>query len=97
MAARFKWVAAYLERAMDLHHLHELRDGKAAPKRRAFNSFIHVATDTPMMRVLFNITRPANDVPETKTPIVRAAKKKIAAATKMGGSMVSYTKERPKL
>jgi hypothetical protein len=82
---------------MDINDLHDLRDGKTVRRRRTFNPFIHISHDTPLMRMLYNITRPAQDPGELKKPLVLAAKKKIAAATtRPGGSMVSYTKERRK-
>jgi hypothetical protein len=78
---------------MDIHDLHGLRDGASPRRLRRFNPFIHLSTDTPLMRMLFSITRPAG--PEVKTAAKRVVRKKIVkAATLPSGSMVAYNKER---
>jgi len=84
---------------MDINDLHDLRDGKSVRRRRAYNPFIHLQHDAPMMRLLFSITRPAENAPLVKKKaVMRAVVKRAAAATaKPGGSMVSYTKERKNL
>ncbi len=80
---------------MDINDLHSVRDGNTVRRRRAFTPFIHISHNTPLMKMLYNITRPPQDPVLLKKPLVRAAKKKIAAGTtKPGGSMVSYAKER---
>ena len=80
---------------MDINALHALRDGKTVRRRRAFSPFIHISHETPLMSMLYNITRPPQDADAPKKPLVRAAKQKIAATTtKPGGSMVAYSKER---
>jgi hypothetical protein len=80
---------------MDINDLHDLRDGKSIRKRRAFNPFIHVDVNRPLMRMLFNITRPPEDPNLTK--LKKTVKKQIFAAkpkpATAGGSMVSYRKE----
>jgi hypothetical protein len=82
---------------MNVQHLHDLRDGKSVRRRRAFNPFVHISIDTPLMQMLFNITRPPQDKPAVKKGIVLATKRKVAPTTPTaGGSMVAYKKERKK-
>ncbi len=61
---------------------------------RTFNPFIHLSTDTPLMRMLFAITRPGgvHDIKPAHKRVVR--KKVVRASTMPAGSMVSYSKER---
>jgi hypothetical protein len=79
---------------MDINDLHDLRDGASPRVRRTFNPFIHLSTDTPLMRMLFTITRPGgmNDVKPAHKRVVR--KKVVRAAKLPAGSMVSYSSER---
>jgi hypothetical protein len=78
---------------MDIHALHGLRDGVSTRRVRRFNPFIHLSTDTPLMRMLFSITRPAG--PEVKASAKHAVRKKVVKATTLpSGSMVAYNKER---
>jgi hypothetical protein len=85
---------------MNILDLHELRDGVSGLTRRItrrFNPFIHLSEDEPLMRALYAITRPALRESELKLPPVQHyVRKPIAkpAGIKMGGSMVSYSKER---
>ena len=82
---------------MNVQHLHDLRDGKSIQRRRRFNPFVHIAIDTPLMQMLFNITRPPVDKPAFKKGIALAVKKNVVATTtQAGGSMVAYKKERKK-
>jgi hypothetical protein len=79
---------------MDVNDLHALRDGASTRRRRTFNPFIHLSNDTPLMQMLFSITRPAG-VNEHHPAHKRVARKKIVkASTLPSGSMVSYSKER---
>ncbi len=79
---------------MDINDLHDLRDGASPRRHRRFNPFIHLSTDTPLMRMLFTITRPA--APEVGTSKKRVVRKKVVKATTLpAGSMVAYAKERP--
>jgi hypothetical protein len=79
---------------MDINDLHDLRDGTSVRRRRKFNPVIHLSTDTPLMRMLFSITRPAgtNDVKPVHKRVVR--KKVVRASTIPSSSMVAYSKER---
>jgi hypothetical protein len=79
---------------MDVNDLHALRDGASVRRRRTFNPFIHLATDTPLMQMLFSITRPggAHEHVAAHKRVVR--KKVVKASTLPAGSMVSYSKER---
>jgi hypothetical protein len=78
---------------MDVNDLHGLRDGISTRRQRRFNPFIHLSTDTPLMRMLFSITRPAG--PEVKATTKRVLRKKVVKGTTLpGGSMVAYNKER---
>jgi hypothetical protein len=80
---------------MDINDLHDLRDGASPRKHRRFNPFIHIQTDTPLMRMLFSITRPPSL--DTKATVKRVVRKKIVkAAASPAGSMVKYNKERPR-
>jgi hypothetical protein len=80
---------------MDINDLHALRDGASTRRQRRFNPFIHLSTDTPLMRMLFSITRPpAAEMNATKKRVTR--KKVVKAATVPSGSMVAYNKERPR-
>lgn len=82
---------------MNVQHLHDLRDGISARRKRAFNPFVHISIDTPLMQMLFNITRPPQDTIEPKNGIVLAIRKKVAPTTPTaGGSMANYKKERKK-
>jgi hypothetical protein len=59
-----------------------------------FNPFIHLSPDTPLMKMLFSITRPAG-VHDHKPAHKRVVRKKVVRATTLpAGSMVSYSKER---
>jgi hypothetical protein len=83
---------------MNVQHLHDIRDGKPIRRRRAYNPYIHLSPHTPLMQMLYNITRPVTPENAVLKPLVRAAKKKIVkAAQAAGGSMVSYAKERKQL
>jgi hypothetical protein len=78
---------------MDINDLHGLRDGVSPRHVRRFNPFVHLSTDTPLMRMLFSITRPAGA--EVKAVAKRVLRKKVVkAATLPSGSMVAYNKER---
>jgi len=57
-------------------------------------NYVHLSTDTPLMRMLFSITRPGgiNDHQPAHKQVAR--KKVVRAATLPAGSMVSYSKER---
>jgi hypothetical protein len=80
---------------MNVQHLHDLRDGKSIRRRRAFNPYIHLSTNTALMQMLFNITRPVTPENKVLKPLVRAARNKIVKpAQASGGSMVAYAKER---
>ncbi len=79
---------------MDVNDLHDLRDGASVRKRRRFNPFIHLSTETRLMQMLFSITRPAG-AQEQNAAHKRVVRKKIVkASTLPAGSMVSYSKER---
>ena len=79
---------------MDINDLHDLRDGAAPSRHPRFNAFIHLSPDTPLMRMLFSITRPGS--PAVKASTKRVVRKKVVrAATLPAGSMVAYNKERP--
>jgi hypothetical protein len=79
---------------MDVNDLHDLRDGASVRRRRTFNPFIHLSTDTPLMRMLFSITRPGG-IHDHKPAHKRVVQKKVVrASTLPAGSMVSYSKER---
>jgi hypothetical protein len=79
---------------MDINDLHALRDGESPRRHRRFNPFIHISTETPLMRMLFSITRPveAGGVKPAAKRVVR--KKIVKASTLPAGSMVAYNKER---
>ena len=88
---------------MDINDLHDLRDGASPRRRRQFNPFIHLSTETPLMRMLFSITRPgaaakehhlANKRVASRKKIIHAAGSAAAAPPPPSGSMVSYAKER---
>jgi hypothetical protein len=80
---------------MDINDLHDLRDGASPRRHRAFNPFIHLSTETPLMRMLFSITRPGG-IHDPKPANKRVVRKKVVrAATLPTGSMVKYAKERP--
>jgi hypothetical protein len=79
---------------MDINDLHDLRDGASPRRHRMFNPYIHISTDTPLMRMLFAITRPPG-ADGIKPAHKHVARKKIVRATKLPtGSMVAYSKER---
>ena len=79
---------------MDINDLHDLRDGASLRRRRTFNPFIHISTETPLMRMLFSITRPAG-IHDHKPANKRVVRKKVVRATTLpAGSMVAYNKER---
>jgi hypothetical protein len=81
--------------AMDINDLHDLRDGASPRRHRKFNPFIHLSTETPLMRMLFSITRPAEaEMHASKKRVMR--KNLVKAATLPAGSMVAYNKERPR-
>lgn len=79
---------------MDINDLHDVRDGASPRRHPKFNPFIHLNPETPLMRMLFAITRPGgiHDVKLAHKRVVR--KKVVRAATLPTGSMVSYSKER---
>jgi hypothetical protein len=78
---------------MDINDLHDLRDGASSRRHRAFNPFIHLSPETPLMRLLFSITRPGGN--DAKLANKRVARKKVVHAAKLpAGSMVAYSKER---
>lgn len=79
---------------MDINDLHGVRDGAAPSRHRTFNPFIHLDPESPLMRMLFAITRPggAHTVKPANKRVVR--KKVVYAAPRPSGSMVSYAKER---
>jgi hypothetical protein len=80
---------------MDINDLHDLRDGASPRRHRRFNPFIHVSPETPLMRMLFSITRPGS--PDVKPSHKRVVRQKVVkAATLPAGSMVKYNKERPR-
>jgi hypothetical protein len=80
---------------MDINDLHDLRDGASTRRRRMFNPYIHISTDTPLMRMLFSITRPPG-ADDAKPAHKRVVRKKVVRAAKLpAGSMVAYSKERP--
>lgn len=85
---------------MDINDLHDLRDGASPRRHRTFNPFIHLSPNTPLMRMLFAITRPGG-VHDIKPANKRVVRKRVVHATTLpAGSMVSYAKERhdkPKL
>ena len=82
------------ELAMDINDLHDLRDGQSPRRRRAFNPFVHLSTDTPLMRMLFSITRPGG-IHDPKPANKRVVRQKVVRAAKLpSGSMVAYSKER---
>jgi hypothetical protein len=79
---------------MDINDLHDLRDGASVRRRRTFNPFIHLSTETPLMRMLFSITRPGG-IHDHKPAHKRVVRQKVVrASTLPAGSMVSYSKER---
>jgi hypothetical protein len=79
---------------MDINDLHDLRDGASPRRRRTFNPFIHLSTETPLMRMLFSITRPGG-IHDHKPGHKRVVRNKLVrASTLPAGSMVSYSKER---
>ena len=79
---------------MDINDLHDLRDGASPRRHRAFNPFIHLSPETPLMRMLFAITRPGG-IHDPKPANKRVVRKKVVrAATLPSGSMVAYSKER---
>lgn len=75
---------------MDINDLHDLRDGASPRRHRTFNPFIHLSTDTPLMRMLFQITRPGghHDVKPANKRVVR--KKVVRTAVMPAGSMVDW-------
>ena len=79
---------------MDINDLHGVRDGASPSRHRAFNPFIHLNPDSPLMRMLFAITRPGgmHDVRPANKRVTR--KKVVRTAVVPAGSMVSYAKER---
>jgi hypothetical protein len=79
-----------LELAMDINDLHDLRDGTSPRRHRLFNPFIHLSVDSPLMRMLFTITRPGgiHDVKPAHKRVVR--KKVVRAAVVPSGSMVDW-------
>ncbi len=78
---------------MDIHDLHDVRDGAAPRRQRVLNPFVHISVDTPLMRLLFSITRPTGQ--EARLANKRVARKKVVhAASFPAGSMVSYSKKR---
>jgi hypothetical protein len=82
---------------MNIYHLHEIRDGKSIRRRKAYNPYIHLSDNTPMMQMLFSITRPAGVNQPTYKPPVKPKKIVKGVATLPAGSMVKYTKERRSL
>jgi hypothetical protein len=79
---------------MDINDLHDLRDGTSPRRHRAFNPFIHVSTETPLMRMLFSITRPGG-IHDPKPANKRVVRRKVVrAATLPSGAMVKYAEER---
>jgi hypothetical protein len=59
-----------------------------------FNPFIHLSVDTPLMRLLFSITRPTGKQSATPAHKRVVRKKVVRPASFPAGSMVSYSKER---
>ena len=82
---------------MDINDLHAVRDGKSIRRHRAYNPYIHLFPNSPMMRLLFSITRPDGVNVKIVKPPMKAVKPKIVRAAKPAGSMVSYAKERRSL
>jgi hypothetical protein len=79
---------------MDINDLHDLRDGASPKRHRTFNPFIHLSTETPLMRMLFSITRPGG-IHDHKPAHKRVVRQKVVrASTLPAGSMVAYSKER---
>ena len=80
---------------MDVSDLHDIRDGTSPRRHRAFNPFVHLSPDSPLMRVLFSITRPTRPAPKLAAP-ARPVRKRVVrrTATIPGASMVAYAKER---
>lgn len=79
---------------MDIHDLHDVRDGAGPRRQRVFNPFIHLSVDTPLMRLLFSITRPTGSQ-QPRPANKHVARKKVVRATSFpAGSMVAYSKER---
>jgi hypothetical protein len=79
---------------MDINDLHDLRDGASPRRHPAFNPFVHLSVDTPLMRMLFSITRPGG-IHDPKPANKRVVRKKVVrASTLPAGSMVAYAKER---
>lgn len=82
---------------MDINDLHDVRDGASPRRHRTFNPFIHLAIDSPLMQMLFAITRPAG-IHDHKPAQKRVVRKKVVRATTLpAGSMVAYSKEREHL
>ena len=79
---------------MNINDLHDIRDGASVRRRRSYNPFIHLAVDTPLMQMLFQITRPGgtNDAKPAHKQVVR--KKVVRATTIPAGAMVPYATER---
>ena len=75
---------------MDINDLHDLRDGASPRRQRTFNPFIHLSVDSPLMRMLFQITRPGgvHDIKPAHKRVVR--KKVVRTGTLPGGSMVDW-------
>src|SRR5580658_7274830 len=85
-----KFCDPHLELAMDINDLHDLRDGASPRRHRTFNPFIHLSVDSPLMRMLFQITRPGG-VHDIKPAHKRVVRKKVVRATTLpSGSMVDY-------
>ncbi len=79
---------------MDINDLHDLRDGASVRRRRTYNPFIHLSVDTPLMRMLFTITRPGG-IHDVKPALKRVVRKKVVRATTIpSGAMVPYSNER---
>jgi hypothetical protein len=77
---------------MDINELHDLRDG-ASRRRRTFNPYVHLSLESPLMQLLFSITRPGG-VHDHKPEHKRVVRKKVVRAAALpAGSMVSYAKE----
>jgi len=74
---------------MDINDLHDLRDGASPRRHRTFNPFIHIAVDSPLMQMLFTITRPGTahaNRPERK----RVVRKKVVHSGGPTSAMVEW-------
>jgi hypothetical protein len=82
---------------MDINDLHDLRDGASPRRHRTFNPFIHLSVDSPLMRMLFQITRPGgiHDVKPAHKRVVR--KKVVRSAVSPNGSMVDWHQKQNQL